>query len=274
MPNNAGCFIKINIALPVQLIFKLFILILSTSLNAGPPFLTGNPGLAAYNHYELYLYAILVKNPIALLEPDLLAPTVEIDWVILPNVKVFASVPYAWSLPNAAPFAHGVGDTQLGFVRRILAETKYIPETAIIPDLIIPTGNAQHNLGNGQPWVQVPIWMQKTWKKWKAYGGGGYAINPAPGLFNYFFAGGVLEHQLTEHLALGGELFYQTPPAIDSTGVLFINVGGIYDLTKNFSLLFSIGHSVVGTTNIITYLGINWRDPVSLHPNAKFHLTK
>ena len=38
----------------------------------------------------------------------------------------------------------------------------------------------------------------------------------------------------------------------------FANFGGFYNFTKNFSLLFTVGHSIAGERHLIGYLGLYW----------------
>ena len=83
---------------------------------------------------------------------------------------------------------------------------------------------------------------------WQTYGGGGYWINPGAGNKNYWFAGWQLQRQITEQLALGGEIFHQTADsagASDSTG---FNLGGVFDITEHHHLLFSAGRGLENAT--------------------------
>lgn len=156
------------------------LLIVCKAVHAGPPFLTDDPEPIDYKHGEFYLFSILDINNVALLEPDLWGLAVEINYGPLPDVHWHAIVPYAWSLPNAAPAANGLGDIELGIKYRFIHETDKMPQVGIFPLLEIPTGNANQNLGNGVTWAKFPIWAQKSWGQWTSYGGGGYAINSAP----------------------------------------------------------------------------------------------
>jgi len=106
------------------------------------------------------------------------------------------------------------------------------------------------------------------------YGGGGYWINPGPGNKNYWFVGWVLQRQVTDSLALGGEIFHQTSFATggpgspgfplgskDTTG---FNLGGTYDFDQNHHLLFSAGRALqnASTTNAFSYyLALQWISP-------------
>ena len=53
--------------------------------------------------------------------------------------------------------------------------------------------------------------------------------------------GGLLQRQVTKQLALGVELFHQTPDTIGGPATTAFNGGGIYDFNDNYHLLFSAG---------------------------------
>jgi hypothetical protein len=126
------------------------------------------------------------------------------------------------------------------------------------PLLEVPTGDAGRGLGNGKTWAKLPLWAQKSWGKWTACGGGGLAINTAPGQRSYPFGGLLMQRQITDQLTLGGELFTQGKTADDGKATAIANFGGYYNVTKNFSLLFTAGHSVAGERHLVSYLGFYW----------------
>jgi hypothetical protein len=227
---------------------------------AGPPFLTDDPESIDYKHYEVYLFSELMKNDVANLEPDLLAPAIEFNYGLLPRLQLHTALPYAWSLPDAAPAANGLGDIELGMKYQFFNETTTPVQLAIFPLLELPTGNSARNLGNGKPWVKLPIWLQKSWGSWTTYGGGGYAINSASDMRNYFYLGGQLQKKFSEYLILGAEIFYQGAASVDSRATTIFNAGGYYYFNKHLALLFSAGHSLFGQNNTVGYLGIYWTD--------------
>ena len=107
----------------------------------------------------------------------------------------------------------------------------------------------------------LPVWVQKSFGDWTTYGGGGYWINPGGGNRNYWFAGWLLQRQITKALAIGGELFHQTADTVgghDSTG---FNLGGIYDFTDNYHLLLSAGRGLENahaTNEFSYYIAFQW----------------
>jgi hypothetical protein len=124
--------------------------------------------------------------------------------------------------------------------------------------LEIPTGDANRGLGNGQPWGKLPLWLQKSWGPWTTYGGGGYAINPAPEQRSYYFGGWLLQRDFGERLTLGGEIFSQGKSSDDTRSFAVFNLGGLFKITPNFQILFSGGHTLAGGNHTIGYLGLYW----------------
>lgn len=254
MPNKKNHFI-------LRLFFSMFICLLSCHCFAGPPFLTDDPEPVAYQHLELYLFSSMDKNKITVEEPDLQSPALEANWGLLPNLQLHLIVPYVWSLPTAAPAANGIGDIETGAKYRFIQETTIIPQIGIFPLLELPAGNANQNLGNGKVWIKLPIWAQKSWGAWTTYGGGGYAINSAKNMRNYFYAGWLLQKEINEHLILGAEVFTQSRVSNNSRSFTVISAGGYYNFTNHLSLLFNAGHSVLGEQHLIAYLGLYWTGP-------------
>lgn len=242
-------------------IFCCFLLVCTQITYAGPPFLTDDPEPVDYKHWEVYLFSNLDKNKFIDAEPDLNAPAIEVNYGALPNLQLHVVVPYAWSLPSAAPVANGIGDIEAGFKYRFIQETKCLPQIAIFPVIELPIGDVNRNLGNGKTWFKLPIWAQKKWGKWQTYGGVGYAINHAQNMRNYTYAGWQLQKEINDKITLGAEIFTQGAISNSSHSFTVINAGGFYNFTKNFSFLFTAGNTVLGEQNWVAYLGLYWTGP-------------
>ncbi|MGA7384488.1 MAG: hypothetical protein WBW81_07300 [Methylocella sp.] len=225
-------------------------LLLSSSALAGPPFVTDDPEPVDYLHWELYTFSMGTH---AMAETDGVAPSFEINYGVLPNVQLHVQPGMAVHEAGGGPVEWGPGDTEFGVKYRFIEQgkTSWVPSAAIYPLLEAPTGDAARGLGTGRTHAFVPLWVQKDFDDWTTYGGGGYWINPGPGNKNYWLMGWVLQRKITGKLALGVELFHQTPNAIGgvpSTGFNFgsvpstgFNAGGIYDFTDHYHFLFSFG---------------------------------
>lgn len=99
----------------------------------------------------------------------------------------------------------------------------------------------------------LPVWLQKTWGPWTAYGGGGYGINPGAGLQNYGFVGGVLQCQVAKPVLIGAEVYHQTASEVGGRDETAFNVGTVIDLSEMHHLLFSAGCSINGPTDFQCY---------------------
>ena len=142
-----------------------------------------------------------------------------------------------------------------------------MPEIGIFPAVEAATGNSAKGLGNGRTWYRLPLWIQKSWGSWTTYGGGGYAFNDAPGQQNYWFGGWEIQHDLSDKLTLGGELYAQGADAVVGQSTTIANIGGYWNFTPGFSLLFSGGHSISGESHAVAYLALYWTwGPEIEHP--------
>jgi len=238
-----------------QCLILLITLLFLTAAQANPPFLTDNPEPTEYQHLEFYYYAFLDKTHNT---TNVQIPAIEIDWGFAPNWEWYIQAPAVLNALQTGPNTYGLGDTETGILYRFVQETANRPQIGITPAWVIPTGDAQRNLGNGRGWARLPIWLQKSWGSWTSYGGGGYAINSAVGAKNYSFGGLVIQRQLNEKWTLGGDLFTQGADTIDTRSYAIFTAGAYYNLNKNVSLLFSIAHSVVGEEHFQGYVGIYW----------------
>lgn len=230
-------------------------LFLAVPVFAGPPFLTDDPEPVPYQHYEAYIFSSYDNSAAGI---SGVGPAVEYNVGAAPELQIHLVVPLAYFSPPGGTGVYGLGDTEFGVKYRFLDETSDRPQIGIFPMVELPTGNAARGLGNGQVWYRLPVWAQKSWGAWTADGGGGYAINRAPGMRDYFFGGVLLQRQLNDQLILGAEIFSQGADTDADRGSTLFNLGGYYNFTPGFSLLFSVGHSIADEAQRIAYLALYW----------------
>jgi hypothetical protein len=228
---------------------------------AGPPFLTDDPEPVPYHHWEFYTFMTQDWTRGA---DNATGPAIEVNNGVATNTQLHLILPEAY-VSQDGMHATGFGDVEAGVKYRFVSQTKDRPDIATFPLLELPTGDQSKGLGNGRAWGKLPIWMEKDSGPWTAYGGGGYAYNPAPRQRNYFFGGLLIQRTLSASLSLGGEVFLQgaqvqsvavgtEPPGTRSAALW--NAGGTYNFTPDFSLLFSAGHSFQGDGNSVMYLAL------------------
>ena len=230
-------------------------LLVSSAVFAGPPFFTDDPEPVEQHHSEFYLFSTLDRGNAA---TSVAGPAVEYNYGIAPDTQFHVVLPFAYQSPQIGADEFGFGDMELGVKYRFVDETVDHPQIGIFPMIEVPTGNAARGLGNGQAWYLLPLWIQKSWDSWTSYGGAGYTINHAAGMHNSWFGGWLLQHDFSDRLTLGGELYRQGPDAEGSRGYSLVNFGGYYNFNPGFSLLFSAGHTFTGERHAVAYLGLYW----------------
>ena len=236
----------------------------SNACFAGPPFFTDDPVPVDLGHWEINNYS---SGTFANGTFAGVLPGVDANYGAIQNVQLHLLVPFALAQSSGQSTEWGLGDVEIGAKYRFLPadEKDWWPQVAFYPFLDFPTGNADRGLGTGATHLFLPIWLQKDFGKWSTYGGGGYWINPGPGNRNFWYAGWVVQYQLTDTLTLGGEVFHLTsfstgePGSVgfplgskDTTG---FNFGGVYDLNKTYHILFSFGRGLqnVSASNLFSY---------------------
>jgi hypothetical protein len=250
-----------SIAMSRSMALSLALLMLSASAAlAGPPFRTDDPEPVALGHWEVYGFS--TGTHVAGDSSGIL-PGLEVNYGALPDLQLHLVAPLAFDRPQGGGTRFGYGDTELGAKYRFIAEDEdgWRPQAGVFPLLEVPTGSEARGLGGGRVHAFLPLWLQKSFGRWLTYGGGGYWINPGPGNRNYWFVGWLLQRQVTDDLALGGEIFHQTADAAGGKDETGFNLGGVYDFTAHYHLLFSAGRGVANatTTNEFSYyLALQW----------------
>jgi hypothetical protein len=218
----------------------------------GPPFVTDDPEPVDYQHWEFYLASMHSE-----LGGDWsgTAPHFEVNYGAVPDLQLHLIAPLAYDSPPQGASHYGAGDLELGAKYRFVQETNGRPQVGVFPLLELPTGSERNNLGSGHAQAFLPLWFQKSWGSWTAYGGGGYGLNSFSGHDNWGFTGAVLQKQIWTNVLIGVEVYHQTQYQTDfpNTGTAF-NVGTVIDFSENHHLLFSAGRSIDGPVGFQCYI--------------------
>lgn len=255
-------------------IFFILLALCNQVLNASE-FLVSNPEPEDYKQLDITLNESSMQTaPYNFLS----FPSLQFYYGIKKDLDIELLLTYAFYSPTDEGIvsANGIGDTFLSSTFCFLHESKYLPQLAIEPSYLIPTGSYNAGLGNGKPALSIPLSAQKQWKSLSFIMNVGYTYNWAPYTLNYFYEGVRLEYDANDKLSFGIELYNQGATAPESAAstasgspassgfllavgpYLLLNTGASYELTKHWSVQASAGRNINGSKVIISFLGINY----------------
>jgi hypothetical protein len=222
------------------------------STQAGPPFVTDDPEPPPPGGWEINVPFILERTP-GSTEMD--APLFDLNYG-LPNIQLKLEVPIKIVHEDSYGTATGAGDLLIGVKWRFFNNEKSQLQIGMYPQLLVPTGDESHNLGEGRPAFVLPLVAQKNWDKWTLYGNVGFWRQTAAETRNYVYAGAVLEREINERLQLGVELFGNSPKERGANSDFAFNLGGTLKVSRHLNLLFAAGRDIVGNTTVMGYIGL------------------
>lgn len=100
------------------------------------------------------------------------------------------------------------------------------------------------NVGDQHASLLLPVWLQKDWGQWSAFGGGGCELNRAGDSQDFCEAGLVVTRQVESDLQVGLEIFHQTADTIGGQDTTSLGAGVRYDLNDHFHLLGYVGRGI------------------------------
>jgi Putative MetA-pathway of phenol degradation len=219
---------------------------------AGPPFVTDDPEPPSPGGWEINVPFILEH---ASGETEMDAPLFDLNYG-LPDIQLKLEIPIKIVHEDSNGIAAGAGDTLIGVKWRFLNNQRSQFQLGTYPQLLLPTGDHAHSLGEGRAAFVLPLVAQQSWGKWTLYGNVGYWWQTAAETRDYFYAGAVLERELNERLEIGVELFGNSPKERGGNSELAFNIGGTWKLSSHVNLLFSAGRDIVGDTHAMAYVGL------------------
>jgi hypothetical protein len=192
------------------LLWTLAALVLPIPNQAGPPFVTDDPEPVEYRHWEVYLSSQLYHDDYGWTGT---VPQTEINYGVVPNLQLHVMFSNDFTATSSTASAVGFGDIELGAKYRFIQQNRFLPDVAFYPLVEVPTASRSRGLGDGHTQYFLPLWTEKDFGKWTVNIGGGYYINPGKDNLNWWFMGAMLQRKITDHVALGAEVFHQTVQA-------------------------------------------------------------
>lgn len=224
-----------------------------TSLLAGPPYLTDDPEPVGLHHWEVYLFG---SGQAAGGSRSGLAPAMEANYGPFEDVQFQFQIPMAYGPGADGQQHHGYGDTEVGVKYRFVHESDDLPQIAVYPQILAPTGRSEEGLGSGHVKVYVPIWLQKSFGKWTTYGGGGWMRNPGQDNRDYTTWGWLLQRGLGEGYSVGAEVFHQGATTVSGKATTSWNLGFECALLAHLQVVGSGGRIFQGEKGSQYYLGL------------------
>ena len=221
---------------------------------AGPPFDTDDPEPVRFKHWEYYISSMSTFQ-VGIWSGT--SPHIELNYGLIPNVQVHLLLPlnYNYSVHQGVNF--GYADTEVGIKYRFVQETENSPQIGTFPIVEIPTIK-NSEFSDGKTKLYLPVWLQKSWVKITTYGGVGYWINPGVNNKNWIFSGWEVQYNFSDHITLGGEIYFHSASTKDTRSGTGFNLGGSVNPTDKFHIIFSLGHTLSKDNTLTSYLGLLW----------------
>ena len=142
-------------------VFSLMALFISRAALAEPPFRTDDPEPVEYHQGEFFVFseATHAKGDTAGSLPGF-----EFSYGVLPEMELSVAAPFAFDKTTGSDTQYGYGDTKIGAKIGLIEEDEngWRPEVGIAPELDMPTGDSDKNLGAGHTREFLPLWLQKS----------------------------------------------------------------------------------------------------------------
>jgi hypothetical protein len=206
--------------------------------HAGPPYLSDDPEPTDYQHYEIYTYS----SGTTARDGAGGESGIDFNYGGAPNLQLTATLPIAYDFPAEGSSVGGFGNVELAAKYRFLTQDTIGLDVAFFPRVILPS--ASSIVGEQHASFLFPVWVQKDWGDWSAFGGGGCEINRGGASQDFCEGGVVVTRKISSNLQMGLELFHQTPDTHDSLPTTSLGTGLIYDLNEHFHLLGYIGRGI------------------------------
>jgi hypothetical protein len=209
-----------------------------TPAMAGPPYLTDDPEPTDYRHFEIYAFT----DGMATRDGTSGEGGIDFNYGAAPNLQLTATLPAGYSFPAAGPAALSLDNIELAAKYRFLTQDNFGLDVAVFPRVFLPS--ASPSVGEQHASFLLPLWIEKDWGQWSAFGGGGCEINRGGDSQDFCLMGLVVTRQIVSNLQVGLEIFHQTPDTIGGAATTSVGAGVRYDLNEHYHLLGYLGRGI------------------------------
>jgi len=217
--------------------------------NAGPPYVLDDAEPTDYRRYEIYAFT---TGTVTHDGTDGEAG-IDFNYGGAPDLQLTAVLPVGYSAPAGGAFGGGLGNIELAAKYRFLHQDEIGVDVAIFPRVFLPAGSEA--AGQRHASLFVPVWLQKDWGDWSAFGGGGCELNRSGDSRDFCIGGAVITRRVLPDLQLGLELYHESADVKDGPATTSVGAGITYDLSDNYHLLAYAGR---GLQNAATINEVTW----------------
>jgi hypothetical protein len=222
------------------------LLAITTSAAAGPPYVTDDPQPTEEGRFEIYAFTAGTST-----KDDIGGQAgIDFNYGGAKDLQLTMVIPFAYDRQRGGPAVTGFGDIELAAKYKFLHQESFGVDVSVFPRLFLPT-NSNAALGETHPSLFIPLFIEKDWNSWSAFGGGGCIINRGGDSQDYCKFGVVVTRKIASGLQLGIEFYHQGPAQKSAKQSSGVGLGAIYDLSEHYHLMASAGPGIQNaeTTN-------------------------
>jgi len=212
----------------------------SIRAQAGPPLLTDDPETPGNRHWEINLAMTLSQTPGSRLFG---VPLLDVNYGLGERLQLKAEVPWLVLQDRHGGMTHsGFGSTNLGLKWRFTDKDKRGFAMSTYPQIEFRTSasSVKNGLVEGGAELRLPVEVSREFGKTALVGEIAYQIvQRQRDEWVYGFA---VEHKISKRLELLGEVHGESKRNLTHDELIF-NVGGRYEMTPRYTLLFSSGRT-------------------------------
>jgi hypothetical protein len=200
--------------------------------------MTDDPEPTDYQHFEIYAFTQGMSA-----EGDTSGQSgIDFNYGAAPNLQLTATVPVDYDFPTGGTARSGFGNVELAAKYRFLTQQNFGLDVAVFPRVFLPSVST--NLGEPHASFLLPLWLQKDWGSWSAFGGGGCELNRGGDSRDFCQVGLAVTDQVKTDLQLGFEIFHQTADTIGGLDTTSVGAGVRYDVDDHLHLLGYVGRGI------------------------------
>lgn len=215
--------------------------VLSSSVAAGPPYISDDPAPTEEGHYEIYAFT----------EGEHASSTtdgslgIDFNYGAGPNLQLSATLPFGFTDPGGT---FGLANVELAAKYRFLRNAPSGGwDAAFFPQLSLPASSGR--FGATHATLFLPIWLEHDWQEWSTFGGGGCTINRGGDAKDFCQLSWALAWQIARRLQVGSEFVVTSAETKGGTDERRLGIGIRYDVDENYHLLAYSG-STVGANRV------------------------